>query len=196
VGFEKMVGVLRKKAVKSPLVIAMPGSLPQALAGAIASVRLSVLADLPRILDADVPVRQLFERSPAFIGRYFWVEDMLHDVAEFDAQTTKAWDKATGGQTEESALLTMFLCIAAGSAPKTLLTEKTAASLIRKIRKTGFHPALARDYIGAHAPVQYESDYARLWAGFTEEAQGLLTSDAAFALEDALALLRRECQVQ
>ena len=196
VGFEKMVLALRKSAAKSPLTIALPKGLPDALASAVADVRLSVLADLPRILDTAVPARQLFDRSPAFIGRYFWVEDVLHDVAEFDAQTTKAWDKATGGQTDESALLTLFLCIAAGSAAKTMLTEKTATTLVRKIRKTGFHPTRAKDYILAHAPVQFESDYAQLWSSFTEEAQPLLTSDAAFAMEDALALLRRECQVK
>ena len=196
VGFEKTVLALRKSAAKSPVVIAMPKGLPLELTGAVADVRLSVLADLPRILDAAVPVRQLFDRSPAFIGRYFWVEDVLHDVAEFDAQTSKAWDKATGGQTDESALLTLFVCIAAGSTPKTMLTEKAATALIRKIRKTGFHPSLARDYIAAHAPAQFESDYAQLWSSFTEEAQPLLTSDATFAMEDALALLRRECQVK
>ena len=196
VGFEKMVLALRKSAAKSPLTLAIPRGLPETLVNAVADVRLSVLADLPRILDAAVPVRQLFDRSPAFIGRYFWVEDVLHDVAEFDAQASKAWDKATGGQTDESALLTMFLCIAAGSSPKTMLTEKAATTLIRKIRKTGFHPPLARDYILAHAPVQFESDYAQLWSSFTEEAQPLLTSDAAFAMDDALALLRRECQVK
>ena len=196
VGFEKMVLALRKSAAKNPLTLALPKGLPDALVNAVADVRLSVLADLPRILDTAVPVRQLFDRSPAFIGRYFWVEDVLHDVAEFDAQASKAWDKATGGQLDESALLTLFVCIAAGSAPKTMLTEKSATTLVRKIRKTGFHPHLARDYILAHAPVQFESDYVQLWSSFTEEAQPLLTSDAAFAMEDALALLRRECQVK
>jgi hypothetical protein len=195
-GFEKLVLALRKQAQKSPLTIAVPVELPAEFAEAIEQTRLSVLADLPRMLDAAMPVRQLFERSPAFIGRYFWVEDALQDVVEFDTQVSKAWDKATGGQTEESALLTMFLCLAAGSTPKTMLTEKSATTLIRKIRKTGFQPALARDYIAAHAPVQYQSDYAQLWTEFTDEAQSLLTSDAAFAMEDALALLRRECQVK
>ncbi|MFM9901351.1 MAG: hypothetical protein ACKVOT_10070 [Polaromonas sp.] len=196
VGFEKTILMLRKSAAKSPLTLPIPKGLPESLESAVADVRLSVLADLPRILDTAVPVRQLFDRSPAFIGRYFWVEDVLHDVAEFDAQTSKAWDKATGGQTDESALLTLFLCIAAGSAPKTMLTEKTATTLIRKIRKTGLHSSLTRDYILAHAPVQFESDYAQLWSSFLDEAQSLLTSDAAFAMEDALALLRRECQVK
>ena len=77
-----------------------------------------------------------------------------------------------------------------------MLTEKTATALIRKICKSGFYPSLARDFILANAPVQFEGDYAQLWASFVGEAQPLLTSDAAFAMEDALALLRRECQVK
>ena len=69
-------------------------------------------------------------------------------------------------------------------------------SLIRKIQKAGFKPEAATDYIWSHAPAQYQSDYAQLWANFVDEAQGLLTSDAVGALDDALALLRRECNVK
>ena len=197
VAFEKMIAALRKtEAATLPAVIGIPANLPDEFAEVVAAVRLSVLADWPKITDASLPVRQLFDRSPAFIGRYFWVEDALGEVAEFDTQVSKAWVKATGGQTDESALLTLFLCIAAGSAAKTMLTEKTAATLIRKIHKTGFYPSAARDFILTHAPVQFQGDYARLWTSFVEEAQPLLTSDATFAMEDALALLRLECQVK
>ena len=196
VAFEKMIAALRKAPAGTPPALPLPPKLPAEFADVVAAVRLSVLADWPKITDASLPTRQLFDRSPAFIGRYFWVEDALGEVAEFDTQVSKAWDKATGGQLDESALLTLFLCIAADSAPKTMLTEKTATALIRKIRKSGFYPSLARDFILANAPVQFEGDYAQLWASFVGEAQPLLTSDAAFAMEDALALLRRECQVK
>ena len=40
------------------------------------------------------------------------------------------------------SLLTLLLCVAAGSAHKTVLTEKAAATLIRKIRKSGMDAAL------------------------------------------------------
>ena len=197
VAFEKIIAALRKAAASpSPPVITVPAKLPAEFAEVVAAMRFSVLADWPKITDATLPIRQLFDRSPAFVGRYFWVEDALAEVAEFDTQVSKAWEKATGGQTDESALLTLFLCIAAASTPKTILTEKTATALIRKIRKSGFYPSLARDFILANAPVQFEADYAQLWAGFALEAQPLLTSDAAFAMEDTLALLRRECQVK
>ena len=202
VAFEKMIAALRKTAQNTATAtaaapaMAAPPHLPAEFADVVAAVRLSVLADWPKITDASLPVRQLFDRSPAFVGRYFWLEDALGEVADFDTQVSKAWHKATGGQTDESALLTLFLCIAAGSAAKTLLTEKTATTLIRKIRKTGLAPSLARDFILTQAPAQFQGDYARLWTSFVEEAQPLLTSDATFAVEDALALLRLECQVK
>jgi hypothetical protein len=77
-----------------------------------------------------------------------------------------------------------------------MLTEKSAATLVRKIRKSGFWPALAHQYIVDHAPVQHQDAYTRLWDDFVEEAQPALQSDAVHALSDALALLRRECHVQ
>ena len=88
------------------------------------------------------------------------------------------------------------LCVAAGSAPKTLLTEKGAIALIRKIRKTCLKPALARQYIEDNAPVQHQDDYTRLWESFIDEARSTLQSDHDYALKDALALLRHECNVK
>ena len=41
-----------------------------------------------------------------------------------------------------------------------------------------------------------DSDYADLWEGFVEEAQATLCSDHDYELKDALALLRRECNVK
>jgi hypothetical protein len=85
--------------------------------------------------------------------------------------------------------------MAAGSAPKTVLTEKSAATLVRKIRKSGWKPALVNSFVLEHAPVQHQSDYLALWTHFAEEAQETLVSDHDHKLHDALALLRRECHV-
>ena len=83
-----------------------------------------------------------------------------------DRLRSAAWDKLTQGHGDDGTLLTLFLCVAAGGSPKTLLSEKSAASLIRKIRKTGLQPKLVNDYIAAHAPEQHQEDYARLWEDF------------------------------
>lgn len=213
IAFEKMVLALRKKygAAKadgkskgkvagsaSPLTfaIALPNNLPAQHQAVVESVRQSMLADLPKILDAALPARKLFDQTPAFMGRYFWVEDGLSEVDHHDRSASAAWNKATGEHSDDGSLLTLFLCVAAEAAPKTLLTEKGAAALIRKIRKSGFKPDLASHYIQDHAPAQHQDGYARLWLDFVEEAQSMLQSDFDYELKDALALLRRECNVK
>ena len=93
-------------------------------------------------------------------------------------------------------MLTLFVCIAANATAKTLLTEKAATALIRKIQKTGFHAGLALQYIEYNAPAEHKEAYTALWEDFIDEAADTLVSDSTFALNDALALLRRECNVK
>jgi hypothetical protein len=217
VAFEQMIAALRKKygakmavdkvrskpagkagvdAAASTFSVATPKNVPANLVDVVEAVRQSVIADLPKILDPLLAPRQLFDQTPAFMGRYFWVEDGLSEVDHHDRLTSSAWAKATGGLSDDGSLLTLFLCIAAGAPPKTLLTEKAATALVRKIQKSGLNVELAHQYIAEHAPVQYQHDYAKLWAAFAEESQSTLTSDSFSALEDALALLRLECNVK
>ena len=120
----------------------------------------------------------------------------MSEVDHHDRSVSIDWAKTTAGHTDDGSLLTLFFCLAAHAAPKTILSEKSALKLIRKIQKAGFKPEAATDYIWRHAPAQYQSDYAQLWSNFVEEAQGLLKSDAVSALDDALALLRRECNIK
>ena len=202
VTFEKMIAALRKKhapAGSASLDITLPARLPAELRAVVESLKQSVLIDMPKILDTALPVRQLFDRSPAFMGRYFWLDDGLHEVEQHDRQVSAAWSKVTGGNSDDGSLLTLLVCVAAGAAPKTLLTEKAAASLIRKIQKKGAKPGfdaeLARQYLLDHAPAQHQEAYLSLWDEFVDEAEDALQSDALYAQQDALALLRRECHV-
>ncbi|WP_114971218.1 hypothetical protein [Rhodoferax ferrireducens] len=213
VAFEKMVAALRKKYGEAKaagqgsdpanantsllaVLITIPKNLPGHLSAAVEAVRQSVLADLPKILDATLPARKLFDQTPAFMGRYFWTEDGLSEVDHHDRSASLAWNKATGGHSDDGSLLTLFLCVATKTAPKTLLTEKSAAALVRKIRKSGLSPELTRQYILNHAPAQHQDDYAQLWQAFLDEAQPTLQSDFDYELKDAIALLRRECNVK
>jgi hypothetical protein len=195
VGFQKMVATLRKPSATQTINLVLPKKLPVEFKAAVEAVRQSVEADLPKILDAKLTPQKLFNQTPAFVGRYFWVEDSLAEVDHFDRETSAAWDKATGGHNDDSSLLTLFLCLAAGSAGKTLLSEKSAATLIRKIRKSGLQPELAKAFILDHAPVQHQSDYLRVWESFMADAQATLESDRDYKLHDALAVLRRDCNV-
>jgi hypothetical protein len=205
--FQKMVSTLRKRygtggsgtggkgeTGKTPT-LALPKDLPSEFKPVLEAVRKSVLADWPKMIDTDTPARKLFAQTPAFLGRYFWMEDALAEVDDFDREASSAWNKVTGGHSDDSSLLTLFLCIAAGSPAKTLLTEKAATSLVRKIRKSGLQSARAEQYIADNAPAQYQADYLSMWSQFLEDVQATLESDHDYQLHDALALLRRDCNV-
>ncbi len=193
-GFEKLVVALRLKQPDQVL-LKLPKDLPDDLHLAVESVRQTMLLDWPKLLDKRLAPRKLFDQTPAFMGRYFWVEDALSEVSQHDHQRSAAWDKLTQGHSDDGTVLTLCLCVAAGSAPKALLSEKSSATLIRKIRKQGFKPTLATDYLVAHAPQQHQDDFISLWTNFLDEAQYTLLSDHDPQLHDALALLRRECNV-
>jgi hypothetical protein len=195
VAFQKIIATLRKPSATKAINLAAPKNLPAEFKVAVEQVRQSVEADLPKILDAKLTPQKLFNQTPAFVGRYFWVEDGLSEVDHFDRQTSAAWTKATGGHSDDSSLLTLFLCIATGSTGKTLLTEKTAATLIRKIRKSGVKAELATEFIQANAPAEHQDDYIDIWEAFIDESLDTLASDHDYKLHDALSLLRRECNV-
>jgi hypothetical protein len=196
--FEKLIATLSKKAgvSGSDALVPLPKKVPDHLVETLERVRQTLLQDLPKIRDSKLSARKLFDQTPAFMGRYFWVEDTLAEVDHFERTVSAAWDKATGGNSDDGSLLTLFLCIAATTPPKTLLTEKTAATLIRKIRKGSFTPSLAVQFIESEAPLAYRDDHLHLWNHFLDEASGTLQSDRDYQLQDALSLLRRECNVK
>jgi hypothetical protein len=195
VAFQKIIATLRKPSATKAINLAAPKNLPAEFKAAVEQVQQSIEADLAKILDSAITCQKLFNQTPAFVGRYFWVEDGLSEVDHFDRQTSAAWTKATGGHSDDSSLLTLFLCIATGSTGKTLLTEKTAATLIRKIRKSGVKAELATGFIQANAPAEHQDDYIDMWEAFIDESLDTLESDHDYKLHDALSLLRRECNV-
>lgn len=197
VAFDKVVTGLRKKygANVADFQVPLPKRAPAQFKPVMEKIRQSVIADAPRLLDATLPTRRLFDQTPAFMGRYFWLEDGLSEVDHFDRSASQTWSKATKGHDDEGSLMTLFVCVAAGSPPKTLLTDKTAATLIRKIRKSGFHPERATQYIQTHAPAVHQEAYLRMWHDFVEDSAKTLLSDLDYALKDALNLLRLECNV-
>ncbi len=197
VGFASMVTVLRKKGADQ-ITLTVPAKLPAQYVATVEVVRLSVLADMPKICDVANTPRKLFDQTPAFMGRYFWIEDALAEVDHYERTVSSEWNKATDGHTDDSSLLTMLLCIATGSAVKTLLTEKSASALVRKIRKapaSSWQPALAQAFIQEHAPAQDQGDYTRLWADFIADVQPTLLSDFDHTAKDAVALLAHNCNV-
>jgi hypothetical protein len=198
VAFAKlMAATLKKAAASSPeTAIPLPKGIPSPYVEAISNARNSLLGDLPKIADAKLPLRKLLDQTPAFMGRYFWLEDALAEVDHFERTNSDAWNKATEGRSDDSSLLTVFLTMASSAAIKTLLTEKSAATLIRKVRKSGLDSERVIGFIDQNAPTAHRDDYADLWLNFLEDAQSTLLSDMDYALNDAMSLLRRECNVK
>ena len=195
--FAATVQALRKKYAASPKPppLPLPKGMPADCAGAAQALMPSVQADWGRIMESGEAPRKLFANNPAFTGRYFWLEDGLAEVDEWERSISAAWTQATQGAEDEGSLMTVFVTLAAGNKPSTVLTEKQAATLVRKIRKNGLHAQVAADFIRSHAPPDFRDDYLAIWEAFVEDALPTLRSDLDYALHDALALLRRECNV-
>ena len=174
---------------------ALPLDCPDDWKQTVSDTLTSLSKDWQNILDVSVPVRKLFTQKPAFIGRYFWLEDGLAEVDQFSQTVSSNWEKSTGGHTDDGSLLTLFLCLGTGAPEKTLLTEKAASGLVRKVRKHGIKSKLVDEYITHNAPSHLQEDYLELWQSFLHEALPVLESDFDYSLVDSLSLLRRECNV-
>lgn len=208
VSFDKRVTALRKKKQSAPAQLRLPPGVPAELRETLLGHCAPVLVELRRLLETNTSLRALLQPTSSFRARYFLRDDPLAEVDDYHRSldalepqdepqpASKIWVKTVDGNEDEHSLLTLFLCLAAGAPKKTLLTEKTAASLVRKIRKNGLQPTLALDFIQAHAPGVHQHDYIALWNGFVQDAEKTLLSDMDYQLHDALALLRRECHVQ
>ena len=195
--FESAIDLLRKRsAAGKPVGLALPEGLPPRFKPLVSGMLKSLIADdLPKILDPEVKPRKLFLQSMNFMGRYYWLDDEVEDISNFDRAVSDQWVKLTQRHTDDSSLITLFLCITAGVARKTILTESAAAALVRKIRKSGLHPELASEFIREYAPHENHDDYQRLWANFIEETRRDLLDERDTKLVEAMNALKLHCNV-
>ena len=119
----------------------------------------------------------------------------MDDLQDFERSVSGEWLKFTQGHTDDGSLVTLFLSIAAGTAPKTALTQTGARALVRKIRKSGLKPALATSFINDFAPHQSQGDYRQLWLEFLNEVQRDLMDERDTGLNEAMSALRIHCNL-
>ncbi len=196
--FERAVQLLRKRHAASGegVQLVLPADLPGPLRALVEQVRATMLReDVPKILDAAITPRKLFVQSLGFMGKYFWRDDGLEEVSNFDQTVSAAWAKVTQNHTDDSSLLTLFLCITAGVPRKTTLTETSAASLVRKLRKNGLDTTLASAFIREHAPHEHHNDYQRLWTAFIADAERDLMDERDTRLVEAMGCLQLHCNI-
>ena len=198
--FETLVTLLRKRAEigkgSKTVLLALPKGVPEPFQPVLQAALESMQQhDLAKILDATTKPRKLFIQSLAFMGRYFWLDEGVDDISELDRAISDQWLKVTQRHTDDGSLITLFLCLATGTARKTMLTETAAASLVRKIRKGGFHPQQASDFIREYAPHEHHADYQTLWQNFVAENQRDLLDERDTRLVEAMAALKLHCNI-
>ena len=193
--------------------LVLPTNLPIEYWLVLENVHASVVKDLPKLWDANLPVRKLFLQTPAFIGRYFWQENPLGDIDSYERevddkhaarmqQSSETWQTITQGHSDDATLLTIFLCVATDTKPTALLTESAAKTVVRKIRKAvldgqaGADSAKVSQFLEEHAPPAYQAAFGKLWQEFLHDALPTLTSDFDYDMHDALSSLRFHCHVK
>ena len=185
----KKTGSKTRKKADIPLI----DDVPEAFQAVTQRVLQELQAhDLPRINDLTMSLDQLVYELK---DRYFIRDYELEDTSEYDALVSKEWSKITKGKTDIDSLLTLFLCLSAGVAAKTSLSEKAAKTMLKKMRDEGIQPALADTWIKQHAPHEKQESLLADWHEFMEEAPNYLLDDWDSAYSGALRFLRENCQI-
>ncbi|MBP9830520.1 MAG: hypothetical protein KBC65_03555, partial [Polaromonas sp.] len=86
--FERLIERLRSHVAQHGAMpaLVLPKNLPSEYWTVLENVHASVVKDLPKLWDANLPIRKLFLQTPAFIGRYFWQENPLGDMDSYERE--------------------------------------------------------------------------------------------------------------
>ena len=148
--------------------------------------------DLPLILDTKNSLdRLVFELKE----RYFICAHEMEDTSDYDALVSKEWSKLTKGKTDIDSLLTLLLCIATDVPAKTSLPEKTAKSIVKKIREQGLDVQKAVVWIKTTVPHEKQEGLLEDWQEFSAEAQTYLLDDWDTNYSGALRFLQENCHI-
>lgn len=149
--------------------------------------------DLPKIVDQSLPLVSVF--SDLKVRKYFYLHDSLGKVSKFDKMLAEEWFSLTGGTEDDALLLTLFLCSASGSQPKTQLKVSEAKSIVLSIRENGILEKEVLKLIGK-APHDEIEQLLALWGDFIEEARPFLLDKSDAKLNEVLVFLFDYCNIQ
>ncbi len=148
--------------------------------------------DLPRIIDASLPLGKLVQDlEPLYFLRDF-------DAAESEqliVAASREWQRLTAGKTDDSSLLTVFVCLAAGMPGKPALARSEARKLLHQARRDGLQREPVLAFIRSFAPDPMQDDLAALWIDFFPEAVSYLLDASDDTLSGALEFLAENCVV-
>ena len=149
--------------------------------------------DLPKILDSSRALDKLIpELEPLYFLRDFGPEE----ASQYDAAVSADWQQITGGKVDDNSLLTIFLCLGSDTPPRTVLSTRSARTLISKIRKDGLQRQPALAFIRALAPYAMQDDLEALWNELFPELENALLHPSDGAADQALAFLKENCNIR
>ena len=149
--------------------------------------------DLPKILDSSRAMDKLIpELEPLYFLRDFGPEE----ASQYDAAVSADWQQITGGKVDDNSLLTIFLCLGSDTPPRTVLSTRSARTLISKIRKDGLQRQPALAFIRALAPYAMQDDLEALWNEIFPELENALLHPSDGAADQALAFLKENCNIR
>jgi len=190
--FAGLLDKLRKKGTAKT--IKLDGNFSLSEQHLIAQLQQDIVAhDLPKISDEKIPLDNLISQLK---DRYFIRGHDMEDTADYEALVSKEWSKHTKGKNDIDAIFTLLLSLAAKVPNKISLTEAAAKTLIKKIRKDGFFPELASQFILQNAPHEKQESLLEDWEDFCEQAKLYLLDDWDHDLKAAFDFLQENCYIE
>ena len=186
---------IRRSRKISPLGESLLDDVPDAHRAVIARHLKGMLAkDLPRIRDTKVAfndlVREYHDR--------FHPLSLSIEVSDYDSMVTDEWRKVTRGKTDSDSMNTVFLCLAAGMAPKPEITATEAKAAILAIRKGGAAIKSVPDFILRSAPRQMIDGLLAQWEEefFPEMIKAVILEDPDDSPQPVIRILAEHCHIK
>lgn len=149
--------------------------------------------DFPKIVNQSTPLASIF--ADLKVRKYFYLHDALGKVSNFDKLLAEEWFSVTNGTEDDALLLTLFLCVASGLAPKTELKVSEAKKAVSNIREKGILENAVVKLI-EKAPHEEVEQLLALWGDFIEEAKPFLLDKTDEKLKQVMLFLVDYCNIQ
>ena len=146
--------------------------------------------DFPKIVNQSIPLASVF--ADLKVRKYFYLHDTLGKVSKFDKLLAEEWFSVTNGTEDDALLLTLFLCVASGLAPKTRLKVSEAKKAVSNIREKGILENEVLKLI-EKAPHEEVEQLLALWGDFIDEAKPFLLDKTDEKLKQVMLFLADYC---
>ncbi|MDI1300167.1 hypothetical protein [Methylotenera sp.] len=154
--------------------------------------------DIPKIVNQSVSLESVLNDLKH--SKYFYLHDQLNEVSRFDKALAADWFSLIGNTdasstNEDSSLLTLFLCVAAGVARKSTLKAFEAKKAVLNIRENGLLQNEVLNLIKT-APHDDINQLMSLWDDFIDEASPYLLDSSDENLHEVMSYLTDRCNIQ